>query len=235
MRALLQRVSEAEVSVDGAVVGRCGAGLLVLVCAMQGDTGAEADRLAAPMVRRLKESGRAHDLKSMGAVREAVAILQSSGVAVAAPAMDMEEADWLKTIDVNLNGCWRVATEAGRRLRKADKPGSVINITSILGHRVAAALAPYAASKSALEQLTRSLALEWARHGIRVMTIAPGVFETPMMAGIPDDALAALSAAVPFPKRLGRATEFAMLAEQIVTNAMLNGETIRLDGGIRMQ
>jgi NAD(P)-dependent dehydrogenase (short-subunit alcohol dehydrogenase family) len=78
-------------------------------------------------------------------------------------------------------------------------------------------------------------ARELSRHGVRVMAIAPGVFETPMMHDIPEDAVGALSAAVPFPKRLGRPEDFARLAEHIITNTMLNGEVIRLDGGIRMQ
>ena len=83
--------------------------------------------------------------------------------------------------------------------------------------------------------MTVPLARELSRHGIRVMSIAPGVFATPRMSGIPEDAVASLSAAVPFPKRLGKPAEFASLAEQIITNVMLNGEVMRLAGGIRMQ
>jgi NAD(P)-dependent dehydrogenase (short-subunit alcohol dehydrogenase family) len=82
--------------------------------------------------------------------------------------------------------------------------------------------------------LTLPAAREFARHGIRVVTIAPGIFETPMLRGLPEAAQAALAAAVPFPKRLGRPDEYALLVRQILDNPMLNGETIRLDGAIRL-
>lgn len=83
--------------------------------------------------------------------------------------------------------------------------------------------------------MTLPIARELARDGIRVMAIAPGLMETPMVDGLPDAAVAALSASVPFPARLGKPEEYAKLVESIITNPMLNGETIRLDGAIRMQ
>ena len=110
-------------------------------------------------------------------------VVCNAGVAGVGLATDMDEADWQQTIDVNLTGCWRLATEAARRLIDAEQPGSIINITSILGHRVAKALGPYAAAKAGLEQLTRSLALEWARYGIRVNAIAPGYVSTDINSG----------------------------------------------------
>ena len=106
----------------------------------------------------------------------------NAGVAQPGFAMELAEADWLKTIEVNLNGVWRVAQESAKRLAAAKKPGSIVNISSILGHRVAQAVAPYAASKGAVEQLTRALALEWARYDIRVNAIAPGPTETNIQA-----------------------------------------------------
>jgi NAD(P)-dependent dehydrogenase (short-subunit alcohol dehydrogenase family) len=83
--------------------------------------------------------------------------------------------------------------------------------------------------------MTLPMARDLSRHGIRVMTIAPGIFETPMLLGMPKEVQQALGAMVPFPPRLGKPEEYALLAEQIIVNPMLNGESIRLDGAIRMQ
>ena len=91
-----------------------------------------------------------------------------------------------------------------------------------------------AASKAAIVGLTLPMARDLARNGIRVMTIAPGIFETPMLSAMPQEVQDALGSAVPFPPRLGKATEYAHLAKTIIENLMLNGETIRLDGAIRM-
>jgi NAD(P)-dependent dehydrogenase (short-subunit alcohol dehydrogenase family) len=94
--------------------------------------------------------------------------------------------------------------------------------------------AAYSASKGGVAAMTLPLARELARHGIRVVSIAPGIFDTPMLAGLPQAARESLSAAVPFPSRLGRPDEYAALVRQIAENAMINGETIRLDGALRM-
>ncbi len=111
----------------------------------------------------------------------------------------------------------------------------IINTASVAAFDGQVGQCAYSASKAGVVGMSLPAARELSRHGIRVMAIAPGVFETPMMSDIPEDAVAALSASVPFPKRLGKPDEYARLAEQIVTNPMLNGEVIRLDGGIRMQ
>lgn len=95
--------------------------------------------------------------------------------------------------------------------------------------------ASYAASKGGVIALTIQAAREFAQVGIRVCTIAPGLFETPMMAGLPENVRASLGASVPFPPRLGRADEYAKLVAMIADNVMLNGETLRLDGALRMQ
>lgn len=112
--------------------------------------------------------------------------------------------------------------------------GVIINTASIAAYEGQLGQAAYAASKGALVSLTLPAARELAHHGIRVMTIAPGVFETPMMAGMTDEVRAGLCADVPFPARLGKPDEYAALAQHIIENSMLNGEVIRLDGALRM-
>ena len=92
----------------------------------------------------------------------------------------------------------------------------------------------YAASKAGVVGMTLPIARELARSGIRVLTIAPGLFETPMMASLPEEARRSLGASVPFPSRLGKPSEYALLVESMVINPMFNGETVRLDGALRM-
>ncbi|THG81670.1 SDR family NAD(P)-dependent oxidoreductase [Pseudomonas sp. A-1] len=112
--------------------------------------------------------------------------------------------------------------------------GVIVNTASIAAFDGQIGQAAYAASKGGVAALTLPVARELARHGIRVMTIAPGIFETPMMAGMSDEVRASLAAGVPFPPRLGRPEEYAALVRHIVENSMLNGEVIRLDGALRM-
>jgi NAD(P)-dependent dehydrogenase (short-subunit alcohol dehydrogenase family) len=112
--------------------------------------------------------------------------------------------------------------------------GVIVNTASVAAFDGQIGQAAYAASKGGVAALTLPAAREIARHGIRVVTIAPGIFETPMLKGLPDSVQQSLAAAVPFPQRLGRPEEYALLVRQILDNAMLNGEVIRLDGAIRM-
>lgn len=105
-------------------------------------------------------------------------LVNNSGVAIGQAAVDISENDWDRLMDTNLKGAWLMAQAFARRAVAGETGGSIINIASILGSRVVAGVAPYSASKAALEHLTRSLALEWARHRIRVNAIAPGYFET---------------------------------------------------------
>lgn len=144
------------------------------------------------------------------------------------------------TIQVNLVGTFNVMRLAAAAMAKNaagedGERGVIINTASVAAFDGQVGQCAYSASKAGVIGMSLPAARELARHGIRVMAIAPGVFETPMMGDIPDDAVAALEQAVPFPKRLGKPLEYARLAEQIIVNPMLNGETIRLDGGIRMQ
>jgi NAD(P)-dependent dehydrogenase (short-subunit alcohol dehydrogenase family) len=112
--------------------------------------------------------------------------------------------------------------------------GVIINTASVAAFDGQIGQAAYAASKAGVVGMTLPIARELAAHGIRVMTIAPGIFDTPMLAGLPEPARQSLSVAVPFPCRLGRPQEFAALVQHIIENPMLNGETIRLDGALRM-
>ena len=112
--------------------------------------------------------------------------------------------------------------------------GVIINTASVAAYDGQLGQAAYAASKGAIVSLTLPAARELARSGIRVMTIAPGVFETPMMAGMTDEVRAGLCADVPFPSRLGKPDEYAALVQHIIENTMLNGEVIRIDGALRM-
>ncbi|WP_028632571.1 SDR family NAD(P)-dependent oxidoreductase [Pseudomonas parafulva] len=148
-------------------------------------------------------------------------------------------ASFAAVINVNLIGSFnmlRLAAEAmaeGVADEGAER-GVIINTASIAAYDGQIGQAAYAASKGAIASLTLPAARELARHGIRVMTIAPGIFETPMMAGMTEDVRASLAAGVPFPPRLGRPQEYAALARHIIENSMLNGEVIRLDGALRM-
>ena len=172
-------------------------------------------------------------------------VVHCAGVVSVAKLLDREGnpadlAGYTRTVEINLIGTFNVMRLAAAAMA-ANAPGDdgergvIITTASVAAFDGQVGQAAYSASKAGVAGMTLPLARELSRHGIRVMSIAPGVFETPMMSGIPEDAVASLSAAVPFPKRLGKPAEFASLAEQIITNVMLNGEVIRLDGGIRMQ
>ena len=149
-------------------------------------------------------------------------------------------ASFKRVIDVNLVGTFnmiRLAAEAmSRNAPNADgERGVIVNTASVAAFDGQMGQAAYAASKAGIAGMTLPLARDLARNGIRVMTVAPGIFETPMMAGMAPEVQEALGKMVPFPPRLGRPAEFAALVGQIVGNPYLNGEVIRLDGAIRMQ
>ena len=144
-----------------------------------------------------------------------------------------------RVIQVNLIGTFNVIRlTAGLMMQNTPnvegERGVIINTASVAAFEGQIGQPAYAASKAGVAGMTLPIAREFAAHGIRVVAIAPGVFDTPMVAGLPEPARQALSAAVPFPKRLGRPDEYAALARHIVENVMLNGATIRLDGALRM-
>ncbi len=144
-----------------------------------------------------------------------------------------------KVIDVNLSGTFNVirlaAAEMAKNQPNADgERGVIVNTASVAAFDGQIGQAAYSASKGGVVGMTLPIARDLASVGIRVCTIAPGTFETPMLAGLPDPARKALAAQIPFPQRLGQPREYAALARHIVENAMLNGETIRLDGALRM-
>jgi NAD(P)-dependent dehydrogenase (short-subunit alcohol dehydrogenase family) len=144
-----------------------------------------------------------------------------------------------RTININLVGTFNMIRLTATSISKEEpgedgERGVIVNTASIAAFDGQIGQAAYAASKGGIAALTLPIARELARSGIRVVTIAPGVFETPMMAAFPQEVQDALAKSVPFPQRLGRPAEFASLVRHIVENVMLNGETIRLDGALRM-
>ncbi len=145
-----------------------------------------------------------------------------------------------KAIQVNLVGSFNVSKASAFLMQnnEADADGQrgvIINTASVAAYEGQIGQAAYSASKGGIVGMTLPMARELTRFGIRVMTIAPGVFLTPMVAGLPDDIKAALGASVPFPSRLGQPEEFARMAEHIIENTYLNGSTIRLDGAVRLE
>ncbi|WP_265523465.1 3-hydroxyacyl-CoA dehydrogenase [Oerskovia flava] len=143
-----------------------------------------------------------------------------------------------RVVDVNLVGTFNVARLAAQRMAEQEPDGEergvIVATASVAAYDGQVGQAAYAASKAGVAGMTLPLARDLAGLQIRVMTVAPGIFHTPMMASLPDEAQESLAAQVPHPRRLGRPAEFAQLVRAIVENPMLNGEVIRLDGAIRM-
>ncbi|MCW8861613.1 MAG: SDR family NAD(P)-dependent oxidoreductase [Rhodospirillales bacterium] len=145
-----------------------------------------------------------------------------------------------QVISVNLIGSFNIMRLAAAEMAAQDpfatgERGVIVSTASIAAFEGQIGQAAYAASKGGVASLTLPVARELAKSGIRVMTIAPGIFGTPMLFGLPQEVQDSLGAGVPFPSRLGRADEYAALVMHIVGNEMLNGETIRIDGALRMQ
>ncbi|MEQ6376568.1 3-hydroxyacyl-CoA dehydrogenase [Bacillaceae bacterium S4-13-58] len=149
-------------------------------------------------------------------------------------------ATFQKVIQVNLIGTFNVIRLAAEKMavneaNEEGERGVIINTASIAAFEGQIGQAAYSASKGGIVSMTLPIARDLAQHGIRVMTIAPGLFETPLLGQLPEKARESLGAMIPFPSRLGYPSEYAKLAQSILENPMLNGEVIRLDGAIRMQ
>ena len=148
-------------------------------------------------------------------------------------------ASFAKVIQVNLVGTFNVIRLAAETM-SANEPneegerGVLINTASVAAYDGQMGQAAYSASKGGVVGMTLPIARDLSRNGIRCMTIAPGIFETPMVAGMPPEVQESLISQIPFPKRLGKPSDYAFLAQHIIENVKLNGEVIRLDGGVRM-
>jgi NAD(P)-dependent dehydrogenase (short-subunit alcohol dehydrogenase family) len=221
-------------------LGLAGASL-VLVGRREAPLEALADRLRGQGIQALAvpadvtdvaqvEAGLDQAQAQYGAVDVVVC---GAGCTHQAPALSLDASDWDRVLDVNLKGCWLLAAHAARRLVQVQRPGSIIMISSILGYRVAGNLLAYTVSKAGLEHMTRALALEWARHGIRVNALAPGYIETDMNREFfASPAGQAMVQRIP-QRRLGQAGDLDGALLLLASNASLymTGSSIVIDGG----
>lgn len=187
--------------------------------------------------------GRAVIAKAIETFGQVDGLVNCAGVAPAERILGREGAhdldNFARAVSINLVGTFNMLRLAAEAIAKngpgpSGERGVIINTASIAAYDGQIGQAAYAASKGGVASLTLPAARELARHGIRVVTIAPGIFKTPMMAAFSQDIQDALGAAVPFPSRLGEPSEYADMVRSIIENQMLNGEVIRLDGALRM-
>ncbi len=222
-RAVIVDVNEQTGAAKAAMHG--GGALFV-----RADVTSEADVQRA-IAAATGELGGLHGLVNAAGVAPAERVLPRDGV------QPLEH--FSRTIQINLIGTFNVirlaaAAMAGNAPNEAGERGVIVNTASVAAFDGQIGQAAYAASKAGIVGMTLPIAREFARMGVRVMTIAPGTFDTPLMAGLPEAARQSLAQQVPFPSRLGRPEEYAALVRHIFENEMLNGEVIRLDGAIRM-
>ena len=194
------------------------------------DVGADADAKKA-VAAAIQAFGALHGLVNCAGIATPGKVLGKEG-ALALEAFE-------RVIRINLVGSFNLLRVAAEAMSKQEpnsegERGVLINTASVAAYDGQIGQPAYAASKAGVVGMTLPIARELARYGIRCVTIAPGLFETPMMASLPQEAQDSLGKSVPFPSRLGRPAEFAQLVQAIVENPMLNGETIRLDGALRM-
>ena len=211
-------------------------------------TARRADRLAALVDEIARDGGKAiampMDVNDRASVEGAIAqagqsvgapdiVVNNAGIAQAKPSLDLTEEDWRGVLNTNLDGAWRVAQESAKAMVAAGKGGSIINIASVLGLRVATSLLAYATAKAALIQATKALALEWARYSIRVNAIAPGYVETDMNRGFfQTEAGQAMVKRVP-QRRIGRPEHLdgALLLLASEAGTYMTGSIVVVDGG----
>jgi NAD(P)-dependent dehydrogenase (short-subunit alcohol dehydrogenase family) len=222
------RVVLADVNVDGgqAVAGDLGEAA-VFVKADVGDEG----QVRAAVEEAERRHGGLHGAINCAGIAPAERVLGRTG--------PHSLGTFQRVIGVNLIGTFNVIRLAADAMAKnapssEGERGVIVNTASVAAYEGQIGQAAYSASKAGVAGMTLPIARELARFGIRVMTIAPGIFETPMLTSMPAEVQASLGAQVPFPSRLGRPDEYAALVEHIISNPMLNGEVIRLDGAIRM-
>ncbi|SDG62793.1 SDR family NAD(P)-dependent oxidoreductase [Microbacterium pygmaeum] len=213
-----------------------------------------ASSVGAELAAELGGSFAAADVTSVEQVAAAVEIAAAAGplrvvvncAGIAPPAKVLDRdgspsslADFERVISINLVGTYNVIGQASAVMARtepgddADR-GVIVNTASVAAFDGQIGQPAYSASKGGVHAMTLPIARELARYGIRVLTIAPGIMETPMLMGLPQAAQDSLGQQVPFPARLGRPDEYARLVMAIIDNGYLNGETIRLDGSIRM-
>lgn len=201
-----------------------------------------AARFAATDVTS-EEDGKAAIATALQAFGALHALVNCAGIAPGEKVLGREGPHRLESfaraIQINLIGTFNMMRLAAEAIAKQEpgpdgERGLIVNTASIAAFDGQIGQAAYAASKGGVAALTLPVARELARSGIRVMTIAPGIFATPMMAGFPQEVQDALGKSVPFPARLGKPEEYAALVRHICENTMLNGEVIRLDGALRM-
>lgn len=195
-----------------------------------GDVTSEAD------VQRAIDTA-THELDGLHGVVNAAGIAPAERVLPRDGVLPLDR--FTRTIQINLIGTFNVIRLAGAAMANnaptsGGERGVIVNTASVAAFDGQIGQAAYAASKGGIVAMTLPIAREFARMGVRVMTIAPGTFDTPLMAGLPEAARLSLAQQVPFPSRLGRPDEYAALVRHIFENEMLNGEVIRLDGAIRM-
>jgi NAD(P)-dependent dehydrogenase (short-subunit alcohol dehydrogenase family) len=222
-RVIIADVNEAA---GQATVARLGGGARFV----RTDVTSEADVQHA-VATAIKEFGALTGLVNAAGIGPAARVLGKDGV------MPLDQ--FARVIQVNLIGTFNVIRLAAASMQnnqptESGERGVIVNTASVAAYDGQIGQAAYSASKGGIVSLTLPVARELARLGIRVMTIAPGIFDTPMLAAMPEAVRESLGQQVPFPSRLGRPSEYASLVRHIFENEMLNGEVIRLDGAIRM-